>query len=246
MKWPVLLFFCGIALAVFVHSASRPYIKAGLASIVIVAAYLLISTFLFRAVETPVQIEAEAMVGDLTHVAEVNSRLFSSAFWAAPRLVAFAVNRMAVIYPYYLSTFSTDPSACGDLVGYLRPGADCRPSTFIYQRMFVSDGFEGRGTAPAAVHITAFALGGLPLAGIALVLASVLMGMFTALPSQGNATVGAVAILGAIAGYHWSQLPGEGPLLYDHGLIWPFLVLAAMLVLQRMSFIVWTISRRRS
>jgi len=249
MKWPILLFFCGIALAVFVHSASRPYLKAGVAFIAIVAAYLLISTFLFRAVETPVdapiQIEADALDGNLEHVAEVNARLFSSAFWAAPRLVVFAINRMAVIYPYYLSTFSSNPGVCGNLVTYLRPGADCRPSTFIYQRMFVSDGFEGRGTAPAAVHITAFALGGLPLAGIALVLASIVMGMFAALPRQSNATVGAIAILGAIAGYHWSQIPGEGPLLYDHGLIWPFLLLAAMLTVQWMSSVVLTQARRR-
>ncbi len=250
MKWPILLFFCGIALAVFVHSTSRPYLKAGVAFIAIVAAYLLISTFLFRGIETPVdapvKVETEAMEGDLDHVADLNARLFSSAFWAAPRLIAFAVNRMAVIYPYYLSTFSTDPDACGGLIAYLKPGADCRPSTFIYQRMFGSDGFEGRGTAPAAVHITGFALGGLPLAGITLVLASVLMGVFTSLPSRSNATVGTIAILGAIAGYHWSQIPGEGPLLYDHGLIWPFLLLAAMLAVQWTLFTLRAGSKQRN
>lgn len=229
MKWPMLLFFCGIGLSVFVYSKSRPYIKAMLAFIAILIAYLLISTFLFRSVDTSpdpsVRIESDKMVGNLERVAELNSRLFSGAFWAAPRLVAFAANRMATIYPYYLSIFSYNPGACGDLINYLKVGAGCRPSTFIYQRIFASDGFEGRGTAPAAVHVTAFALGGLPLATVALVLASVLMGLFSALPTQGNATVGAVAIIGAIAGYHWSQLPGEGPLLYDHGLMWPFLLL---------------------
>jgi hypothetical protein len=47
------------------------------------------------------------------------------------------------------------------------------------------------------------------------------------MPLTASATIGALAITGALAGYQFSQLPGEGPIFYDHGLFWTLLVIAA-------------------
>src|SRR5690606_15069337 len=93
------------------------------------------------------------------------------------------------------------------------------------------DGFEGRGTAPAAVHISGYALGGWPIAIFALVCASIILGLLACLPQGASALIGAFGIMGAVAGYHFSQLPGEGPLFYDHGLVWTLIPL--------MIFVAW-------
>jgi len=45
--------------------------------------------------------------------------------------------------------------------------------------------------------------------------------------------VGSLAITGGIAGYHFSQVPGEGPLIYDHGVLWVFLMLFLYILSRR-------------
>ena len=148
----------------------------------------------------------------------------AAAAYNAPMLMFNVVNRMAIIYPYYYQVFTKEGQVCGSVIAAAKVGAACRPSTFIYTRMF-NDSFNGRGTAPAAVHISGYALGGWPIALVALLCASVILGLFASLPLHSSASIGALAITGAIVGYHFSQLPGEGPIFYDHGVFWVLLML---------------------
>jgi hypothetical protein len=240
MKWPVLVFDIGLVLAVFVYAQRRPYLKAAIGSVMLIAVYLLISTFVWR-IAAPALAPAESPRAAKTETASIlttttstltsNSsspyivRLAEAAMQSAPMLAIAAVNRMAVAYPYYFEVFSTEGAVCGGILEQARVGPACRPSTFIYTRIFGDDGFQGRGTTPAAVHISGYALGGWPVAIFALICASIILGLFACLPLDMNATIGALAITGGIAGYHFSQVPGEGPLIYDHGVLWVFLTL---------------------
>jgi len=61
---------------------------------------------------------------------------------------------------------------------------------------------------------------------VALVAASVILGLFAALPLDGGGVSRTGVILGALTGYHLSQVPGEGAIFYEHGLIWPVLLIA--------------------
>lgn len=121
---------------------------------------------------------------------------------------------------------------CGGLLAQAHAGQKCRPSFYIYNKIF-NDQFDGRGTAPAAVHITAYALGGWPLAAVGLLCASVLLGLFAALPSSSNSLVAAMATTGGVLGYHLSQLPGEGPIIYDHGVLWTIVMLVGYALVVR-------------
>jgi hypothetical protein len=141
----------------------------------------------------------------------------------ALNLLIGAVNRMAVSAPYYYSVFSEEGQVCGTLVDrVLRKPSACQPSQLIYTRMFGADGFEGRATAPAAVHISAYALGG--WLGVAFVLAvtAITLGGFLALWPfvQRSNLIAAVFIMGGYASYFWTQLPFEAALVYSHGVIW--------------------------
>jgi hypothetical protein len=80
------------------------------------------------------------------------------------------------------------------------------------------------------VHISAYALGGWPVAIAALVAGSILLGLFASLPLDRTVSVSALGIVGALAGYHLSQVPGEGVILFDHGLLWTFLMIGAFLI----------------
>lgn len=280
MKWPVLVFFMSLSYAVFVYASRWPYLKTIVSVILLVGAYLLISTWVFRLVasEPPqaaskvargtqpdqayivpnlgkhlddkplsekvlkhsrpstndrpsdnnqlpnnIHGEPEGIVANsaLSRVVEIGDH----AVRFAPQLLANAFSRMAIAFPYYYQVFSTEGPVCGGVIAQARIGPACRPSTLIYTRIFGDDGFRGRGTSPAAVHISAYALGGWPLAIFALIAASVILGLFSSLPIDAGATTGAMFIMGAIAGYHFSQVPGEGPIFYDHGFFWSMLMI---------------------
>lgn len=132
--------------------------------------------------------------------AEVNVvKIGESIGGHVPMMMFHAVNRMAIIYPYYYEIFTNKGQVCGGLLAQAQVGQKCRPSYYIYTEMF-NDQFNGRGTAPAAVHITAYALGGWPLAWVGLICGSILLGVFAALPLASSSLVGAMAITGGRVG----------------------------------------------
>ena len=258
MKWPVLLFYIGLGLAIFVFSRKRPYLKALVSLVLLFVLFLAISVHVLRAQPTqevaipstggttqatsqPVPVQSGSAIpstGGTTQatlqpvpVHQEDSSSFlgisAAAVQYGPRLTLFAIYRMAGSYPYYYESYNNQGPLCGGLIAQLRVGPECRPSTYIYTQIFGKDGFEGKGTSPQAVHISAYSLGGWPLALIALALASIILALLACMPLTASATIGALAITGALAGYQFSQLPGEGPLFYDHGLFWTLLLIAA-------------------
>lgn len=224
MKWPILIYYAGLVLSIFVYAKRHAYLKSMVGTVLLVAVYLLISAFVFRL--APVNGEENfASPDNRPHSGIVSSvtDVGQSATQNAPMLMFAAVNRMAIIFPYYYEVFTREGAVCGGVIAQARIGPACRPSTFIYSRMF-DDRFNGRGTAPASVHITGYAMGGWPVAVLMLVLASLALGLFTCLPLDVSAGVGALAVTGGIVGYHYSQLPLEGPIIYDHGVLWTLLL----------------------
>ena len=142
---------------------------------------------------------------------------------------------MAVSYPYYYQVFTAEGPVCGGILAQAHRHPACRPSEMIYTRMFGSNEFEHRGTAPLAAHISGYALGGWPIAILALVAASVILGLFSAVPLDDGAMTGSLVILGAVTGYHLSQIPGEGVIFYEHGLFWIGLLLLANALWHRLT-----------
>lgn len=242
MKWPILIFYAGLVLAIFVYAKRYAYLKTILGGAGLVLMYFIISAFVFRLVPPPIHVEHEtpvisenvtlpelispgkAPVNRLVGMIDNFANVGGVAVQNAPMLLFNVVNRMAIIYPYYYQVFTVEGSVCGGIMAQAKIGQPCRPSTYIYSRIF-DDQFKGRGTAPAAVQISAYALGGWPLAFFGLFCASIILGVFATLPLGSSATVGSLGVTGAIVGYHFSQLPGEGPIVYDHGILWTLLVL---------------------
>jgi hypothetical protein len=52
-------------------------------------------------------------------------------------------------------------------------------------------------------------------------------------PLDAGPTAGALVILGALTGYHLSQIPGEGVIVYEHGLVWVFLLIIGHAIWRR-------------
>lgn len=225
MKWPILIFYAGLVLTIFVYAKRYAYLKTALGGILLIAVYLLISAFVFRLAATDPNQAAALGSSAIPNVSRTKvADVGAAATKNAPMLIFAAVNRMAIIYPYYYQVFTTEGTVCGGILAQAKVGPACRPSTFIYTRMF-NDSFNGRGTAPAAVHISGYALGGWPVAIGFLFFGSFVLALFACLPLHSSAVTGTLAITGGIAGYHYSQLPLEGPIIYDHGLLWVFLML---------------------
>ena len=242
MKWPLLLFYVSLVLTIFVYVRQRAYLKAVVGAVLVFLAFMGISTFVFRmAPPSPVAVGAPAapVVGATAggppaaadaNVSQASERVVATARSAstfAPTIVFSALNRMAVSYPYYYQVFTAEGAVCGGILAQAHRHPACRPSEMIYRRMFGSNEFEHRGTAPLAAHISGYALGGWPIAILALVAASVILGLFSAVPLDNGAMTGSLIILGAVTGYHLSQIPGEGVIFYEHGLLWIGLLLLA-------------------
>jgi hypothetical protein len=211
MKWPVVLFYCAIILCMIVVPTRLALLIPAVASVFVV-------------------------YGATTY--------FVTRFWYAKEITVFgtfgtfvstAVNRMALPYPYYYRTFTNEGQVCGTILDRLeRKINPCHPSNLNYQRVFGNDGFGGRATAPAAVHITGYALGGWTGAVVAMVLASIFLGMFAAVPIV-DAMSATVVVMGALAGYYLSQLPLEASIIYDHGILWWGLLVTGYLACSRES-----------
>jgi hypothetical protein len=254
MKWPIVVFYLSIMLTVFMFARKWVYVSTAFCALLMVLVYILISTFVFRlAASSPADSAAPVELKSTVHKApaapvepksttqgrrssdqafskhpfERITKLFSTAFSEAPFLARAAIFRMSFSYPYYYHVFTSEGFLCGGLWDQARIGPKCRPSKLIYSRIYGADAFEGRGTAGASVHISAYSLGGWPLAIFSLFATALVLAVFSCLPLDGNATVAALRTTGAIAGYHLSQIPGEGILFYDHGLLWLVLLIAA-------------------
>ena len=251
MKWPVLLFYIGIVLGIFVYARKHAYLKATVGAFLVFVAFVLISAFVFRV--APVSDETSAVPGmkptgdalpsrpvrDASGALSQASEHFVATTKAAPfyvpSLMVIALNRMAISYPYYYQVFTDEGAVCGGILAQARRGPFCRPSHLIYARIFGADGYTEKGTSPLAVHISGYALGGWPTAVFALFAASVILGLFSALPLDYGAAVGTATVVGAQTAYHLSQIPGEGIIFYEHGLLWPALVVAGYAVWRRLS-----------
>jgi len=109
---------------------------------------------------------------------------------------------MALPYPFYYQTFTAEGSICGTILDRVeRRQNPCQPSLLIYERMFKNDGFAGRGTAPAAFHITGYALDGWLGAVIETVLAGLIVGAFMAVPSNASSVSGTAVVMGVLSAY---------------------------------------------
>jgi hypothetical protein len=243
MKWPVLIYFVALLLAAFTFSR-RPYIALVVGSVILAVAYVVVSAsvlrvsseraFVLPSQEVAKQDDNRVIGGGIQDAKpkDASAHLGYLASLSASAL-ALAVNpfsRMAVSYPYYYDLFTREGPICGGPFSQIMRNPPCVPTWLIYTKVFPSDKqFAGRGTSPAAVNITGYALGGWPVAIVETILAGILLGVYAGLPLNGSSTLGALFISGAIVGYHFSQIPGEGPIIYDYGVLWSFLVLLALL-----------------
>lgn len=147
----------------------------------------------------------------------------TAAAVAAPKLAIIALNRMAMATPYFYDRFTTQGPICGTILSRIkRQPSPCQPSLYIYTEMFGKDGFEGIGTAPAAVNISGYALNGWFGAVTETVLAGIILGLFLALYKLGQTrpSIMAAFVMGAYAAYFMTQLPIEAAIIYPHGILW--------------------------
>lgn len=237
MKWPLLIFYLAVALAAFCFSPKHPYIAAIIISLFMVTAYGTISAALLRIIPSPAYTEVEVVPIEKPNGAAPPSlsssfQFFGNATQAALQnstlLGITLINRMAQPYPYYFDTFTKRGSVCGTIIDRIkRKPNPCQPSNLIYSEMF-SDGLfaltRGQGTAPQAVHITGYALNGWPGALVELLIASVIIGLFISLNPTTDVSA-TIMIMGGLTAYFFSQLPVEGPIIYDHGIFWWALLL---------------------
>src|SRR5690606_27516171 len=140
-------------------------------------------------------------------IVEQYAAMGASALSNAPFLVAHAVNRMAIAYPYYYSIFTERGPVCGTLLEFYLPGEKpCHPSYLIYSTIYGADGYENRGTAPVATHVNSYALAGWGGAILGLVFMTILLGLFAAIPVHTSIMSRTWAVMGVVVGYHLSQV----------------------------------------
>jgi hypothetical protein len=246
MKWPVVVLYGGVVACTALFGKHRA-IQVTIAAIAMVCVYLLVATVVLRIPQSTSRTEGATLlrtevptfsrteVPTLSRIevptlsrteaptvqGTVKAAATSSQFLAVSGLL-----RMALPYPFYYQTFTDEGPVCGTILDRVaRRHNPCQPSLLIYERMFKNDGFAGFGTAPAAFHITGYALNGWLGAVIETVLASIVIGAFMALPANASAVSGTAAVMGILSAYFFSQLPFEGPVVYDHGLLWWLLLI---------------------
>jgi hypothetical protein len=240
MKWPVVLFILILGITVFETSSRHVLTKTVAIVILGLGVYLLVSVMLLRLVpadggQLPTNTATTAVprAAPVTVSPAYATRAIETGAASIPQLAIAAINRMAIAVPYYYEFAAAHPE-CAQATArlWIKRKLSCEPTLLVYSAMFGDDGFAGVGTAPAAVHLYGYALDGWPGALISLGLASIVVGLFVALwpAAQGNSMVAASFVMGTYAAYHFSQLPIEGPLIYDHGVWWAFLVLGWMAI----------------
>ena len=151
----------------------------------------------------------------------VQKQPFENHFVIAPTINI--INRMALAVPYYYSMFSRENIVCGSVFNIsFNEKNSCEPSLLVYARMFGNDGFSGRGTAPAASHITGYALDGWIGAIFCITITGIIIGGFLAVwpITQKSNMFTTIFVMGSQAAYFCTQLPFEGPIIYSHGILW--------------------------
>lgn len=217
MKWPLVLFYFAQIFAIVLF-AKRPLFPAIVFSALALTSYLLVSMVLLRA-EIVTQVIDQPSTARQTkdHLSEQSPAPTSGVLTV---LLAAPLNRMAQPFLYYVETFTKEGHVCGTLLDRIkRRSTPCHPSNLIYARMF-SDRFAGIGTAPQTAHVTGYALNGMIGAVVELALTSIVLGLFAAIATVNTPATNTVTVLGALTGYFFSQLPFEGPIVYDHGALW--------------------------
>ncbi|UPT93886.1 hypothetical protein J4G48_0031745 [Bradyrhizobium barranii subsp. apii] len=224
MKWPLVLFYVAHFIAILMF-AKRPFLPAILFATMTFVSYFLISLMLLRVTAGPATIAvneisrpiATPTKQDAPKQETVNRVTVGEGLFLSANAV---INRMAQPFPFYFEIFSQSPHQCGSLLGrILRRQSPCQPSNVVYAAMF-SDRFAGEGTAPQPPHVTGFAIQGWSGALIEITLTSVVLGLFAAVSGGTGALQATISVMGAVTGYFYSQLPFEGPIIYDHGVLW--------------------------
>jgi hypothetical protein len=221
MKWPVVVLYGGIVACTALFGKHRA-IQVTIAAIAMICVYFLVAAVVLRIPQTSSPGQSATAQGT------VRTAVASSPFLAVSGLV-----RMALPYPFYYRIFTDEGPVCGTILDRAaRRQPACQPSLLIYERMFKNDGFAGLGTVPAAFHITGYALNGWLGAVIEAVLAGIVIGAFMAVPVNVSAVSGSVVVMGILSAYFFSQLPFEGPVVYDHGLLWWLLLIIGYALLR--------------
>jgi hypothetical protein len=250
MKWPVVVLFGGIVACTALFGKRRA-IQVAVAVIAMISVYLLVATVVLRI--PPPASARTSMPGSSSSSSKSNGNgnsndssnnidsgvgskientIRTAAAWSSYLAISGLV-RMAVPYPYYYRTFTNEGSLCGTILDRIEQHENpCLPGLLIYERMFKDDGFAGRGTAPAAFHISGYALDGWLGAIIEAVLAGIVIGAFMTVPVDASAVSGTVVVMGILSAYFFSQLPFEGPVIYDHGLLWWLLLIVGYALLR--------------
>lgn len=251
MKWPAVVFILTLATCVFAFSEKHQYAKALSVVGFGIAFYLVLAVVVMRLFpnpefseslidSTPSEQEAKSekdkkliAQSSITadNLTELVGNTASGVFRFAPRLLAAAINRMALAPPFYYDMHNFTGPACQPSLSRLWHKRDmkCEPTLLVYSKIYGDYGFAGIGTAPAASNIYGYARAGWPGAIISTVFVMIVLGLFLALwrPAQCHAVFAAAFVMGCYTAYFFSQLPIEGPVVYDHGMIWWTLIVLA-------------------
>src|SRR5262249_47461172 len=200
MKWPVLVYYLALALCIFLFSPRHPYRNTAISAAGLGVIYLVISVMVLRYAEAEIvsrqmtvhsdpQSQATSKPGDTLseqqtratpasiNLLEYATTVARKAVSSTPGLVTNALNRMALPYPFYYQVFTEKGPVCGTIMDRIqRKTSACHPSNLIYEKIYGKGRFAGMATAPAAVHISGYALGGWSGAVIVTILASIVIG----------------------------------------------------------------------
>jgi len=225
MKWPLVLFIILIGVSAFAFSRERPFANLIIVTCIGAVAYLLLSVAVLRMSpidsvrSRPLDVARSVGAATLEHY---------------PRLLAVAINRMAIAAPYYYDMPASISNECAPRLGrlWIERKLECEPTLLVYAKIFPDDHYVEPGTSPAAANLYGYALAGWSGAIICSVAVMIVLGFFLALlPAiHGHPLAAATFVMGAYAAYFFSQLPLEGALVYDHGMWWLLLIAAYLAI----------------